>query len=45
MKPKLIPEMVNFAQTSERREIKKVAAFKMVSKSRQSALCEGDGET
>jgi hypothetical protein len=28
MKPKVVPAVVNSAQTSERREIKKVAAFK-----------------
>ena len=37
------PEVVNSAQTSERREIKKVAALKMVFESHQSALCEGEG--
>jgi uncharacterized protein YjbJ (UPF0337 family) len=30
IKPRVVPEVVNSAQTSERREIKKVAALKMI---------------
>ena len=44
MKTAAPPEVVNSAQTLERREIKKVAALKMVPKRHQSALYEGEGE-
>jgi hypothetical protein len=43
MKPKLVPEVVNSAQTSGRRKIKKVAALKMEPISHQSALRQGEG--
>jgi len=43
MKPRLVPEVVNSAQTSERREIKKVAALNMEPMNHQSALCQGEG--
>jgi hypothetical protein len=44
MKPNLVPEVVNSAQTSEGREIKKVVALKVPPRSHQSALSEVEGE-
>jgi hypothetical protein len=44
MKPKLLPEMVNSAQISERREIKKGGSTQNTQKSHESALYEVEGE-
>jgi hypothetical protein len=44
MKPRPSPEVVNFAQTPESQEIKKVTVLKDGSEEPQSALYEGEGE-
>jgi hypothetical protein len=44
MEPRLIPELVNSAQTAKRRDIIKVAALKEAQKSPNPRFTRGEGE-